>query len=113
MVVLSAKGGMIMFELFDLHTARGFLLFVSFVVMAILGVMLIHGLISLVIINRRLRKMAQALEELGTMPLDEWEAKWADYIHKGYIECDDPHKDDVEQDMKFFKEIRDELNKED
>ena len=102
-----------MTELFDLHTSRGFALFVSFIGMAILGVWLIHGLISLVIINRRLRKIAQALEELGTMPLDEWEAKWADYIQKGYIECDDPHHDEVENDMKFFKEIREELDKKD
>jgi hypothetical protein len=47
------------------------------------------------------------------MPLDEWETKWADYIQKGYIECNDPHKDDVEQDMKFFKEIREQLDNED
>jgi len=97
----------------DLHTSRGIALLVCCIAMAILGVWLIHGLISLVIINRRLRKMAQALAELDTMPLDEWETKWADYIHKGYIECDDPHKDDVEQDMKFFKEIREQLDKED
>lgn len=102
-----------MADLFDLHTTRGIALVVSFIGIAILSVWLTHGLISLVIINRRLRKMAQALEELDTMPLDEWEAKWADYIHKGYIECDDPHKDDVEQDMKFFKEIREQLDKED
>lgn len=102
-----------MVELFDLHTARGIALLMVFIVIVILGVWLIYGLISLVIINRRLRKMAQALEELDTMPLDEWEAKWADYIQKGYIECDDPHHDEVEDDMKFFKEIRDELNKED
>ena len=101
-----------MAQLFDLHTARGIALFVSFIGMAILGVWLIHGLISLVIINRRLRKTAQALEQLGTMPLDEWEAKWADYIHKGYIECDDPHKDDVEADMKFFRDCRNEMMEE-
>ena len=102
-----------MVEMFDLHTERGIALLVCCIAMAILGVFLIHGLISFVIINRRLRKMAQALEELGTMPLDEWETKWADYIQKGYIECNDPHKDDVEQDMKFFKEIREQLDNED
>ena len=100
-----------MTELFNLHTARGFALFVSFIGMAILGVLLIHGLISLVIINRRLRKMAQALEELGTMPLDEWEGKWADYIQKGYIECGDPHRQEIEEDMEFFHKELEELKK--
>ena len=102
-----------MTELFNLHTARGIALMVCCIAMAILSVWLIYESISLVIINRQIRKLNQALEELGTMPLDEWGAKWADYIQKGYIECDDPYKDDVEQDMKFFKEIREQLNKED
>lgn len=70
-------------------------------------------MINLVIINRRIRKLKQALEELGTMPLDEWEAKWADYIQKKYEECDDPHHDEVEADMQYFKEIREQLDKED
>lgn len=100
-----------MTELFDLHTSRGIALFVLFIGMVILGVWLIHGLICLVIINRRLRKMAQALEELDTMPLDEWEAKWADYIQKGYMECDDPHRQDIEEDMEFFHKELEELKK--
>ena len=100
-----------MAELFDLHTARGITLLVCCIAIAILSVWLIYGLISLVIINRRLRKMAQALEELDTMPLDEWEAKWANYIQKGYIECNDPHRQEVEEDMEFFHKELEELKK--
>lgn len=100
-----------MTELFNLHTARGIALLVSFIVMAILGVWLIYESINLVIINRRIRKLKQALEELGTMPLDEWEVKWADYIQKGYIECGDPHRQEIEEDMEFFHKELEELKK--
>lgn len=102
-----------MVELFDLHTARGIAFLVCCIDMAILGVYLIYESINLVIINRRICKLKQALEELGTMPLDEWETKWSEFVNKGYEELNDPNHDEVEDDMKFFKEIRDELNKED
>ena len=102
-----------MAELFDLHTAKGIALLVCCIAMAILGVWLIYNLISLVIINRRLRKMAQALEELDTMPLDEWEAKWAEFVNKDYEKLNDPNHDEVVADMQYFKEIREQLDKED
>ena len=95
----------------DLHTARGIALFVLFIGIAILGVWLIQGLISLVIINKKLRKMAQALEELGTMPLDEWEAKWREFVQKEYNKCDDPHRQEVEENMAFFRKELEELKK--
>jgi len=97
----------------DLHTSRGIALLVCCIVMAIFSVSLIYNLIHLVIINRQIRKLEQALKELDTMPLDEWEAKWADYIQKGYIECGDPHRQEIEEDMEFFHKELEELKKDD
>lgn len=102
-----------MVELFDLHTARGITFILSLVMMSVFVIGFMYCLVRLTIETFHSHKIKQAMQELGTMSLDEWEAKWADYIHKGYIECNDPHKDDVEQDMKFFKEIREQLDKED
>lgn len=102
-----------MVELFDLHTARGITFILSLVIMSVFVIGFMYCLVRLTIETFHSHKIKQAMQELGTMSLDEWEAKWADYIHKGYIECNDPHKDDVEQDMKFFKEIREQLDKED
>ena len=102
-----------MVELFDLHTARGIALLVCCIWMAILGVWLIHGLISIVIINRRIHKLKQALEELGIIPLDEWEVKYAEFVNKEYEKLNDPNHDEVVADMRYFKEIREQLDKED
>lgn len=97
----------------DLHTARGIALLVCCIVMTISSVSLIYNLIHLVIINRQIRKLEQALKELDTTPLDEWEAKWAEFVNKGYEKLNDPNHDEVVADMQYFKEIREELNKED
>ena len=100
-----------MTELFDLHTSRVITLLVCCIAIAILSVWLIYEMISIVIIRRRIRKLAQALKELDTMPLDKWEAKWANYIQKGYIECNDPHRQEIEEDMEFFHKELAELKK--
>ena len=96
----------------DLHTSRGIALLVCCIVMAIFSVSLICNLIHLVIINRQIRKLEQALEELGTMSLDEWEAKWAEFVNKDYEKLNDPNHDKVVADMQYFKEIREQLDKE-
>jgi uncharacterized short protein YbdD (DUF466 family) len=45
------------------------------------------------------------------MPIDEWEAKWAEYVQGEYNKVDDPHREEVESDMEFFRECREESKK--
>lgn len=101
-----------MVELFDLHTARGITFILSLVIMSVFVIGFMYCLVRLTIETFHSHKIKQAMQELGTMSLDEWEAKWADYIHKGYIECNDPHRQEVEENMEFFRKELAELKKE-
>ena len=53
--------------------------------------------------------MQTALKELNELPLDEWEKKWAEFVQNEYNKIDDPHREEVESYMEFFKKCREEL----
>jgi hypothetical protein len=83
------------------------------IVLIIIGILLIVLFISLassVILLKRItheiREMEQALDELGTMPLKAWERKWSKYVQDEYDKCNDPYRDEIEADMKFFEACR-------
>ena len=97
----------------DLQTIKGIVCVALAIVIVVSVVMLVYSLIQLVICNRDIRKLKQAMQDLDTMPIDDWEAKWGDYIQKKYEECDDPHRQEVEEDMEFFRKELEELKKED
>lgn len=54
-------------------------------------------------------KMQTALKELNELPLDEWEKKWAEFVQNEYNKFDDPHREEVEFYMEFFKKCREEI----
>ena len=66
----------------------------------ILVVTLIRGAISL----HKTSKCQTALKELHEMPIEEWEAKWGEFVQKEYDKCDDPNKQEIEECMEFFKQ---------
>ena len=72
---------------------------------AILVIALIRGAIS----THKVAKMQTALKELHEMPIDEWGSKWADFVQEEYNKVDDPHREEVESDMEFFRKCREEL----
>ena len=78
------------------------------IILLALVIAVIYCLINLLLIAIDLRKIQNALIELNTMPLDEWEAKWGEWVDKEYNKCDDPHREEVERDMEFFKKCREE-----
>lgn len=82
-------------------------IYIILALVVILVITLIRGAIS----AHKVSKMQTALSELHEMPIDEWEAKWAEYVQKEYNKVDDPHREEVESDMKFFRECREELKK--
>jgi len=73
----------------------------------ILVITIIRGAISM----HKVSRLQTALKELHEMPIDEWEAKWAEYVQKEYDKIDDPHREEVESDMAFFRECREESKK--
>lgn len=79
--------------------------------MSVFAIGFMYCLVRLIVETFHSNKTKQAMQELGTMPLDEWEAKWADYIQKKYEECDDPHRQEAEEDMEFFHKELEELKK--
>ena len=74
-----------------------------------MAVIAVVALIRVAISMHKVSKMQTALSELHEMPIDEWEAKWAEYVQKEYNKVDDPHREEVESDMEFFKKCREEL----
>ena len=96
-----------------LQTIKGIVDVAFAIVIVVLVVILIYNLIQLGICIWNLHKWNQALKDRDTMPIDEWEAKWSEFVNKYYEKLNDPNHDEVEADMKFFKEIREQLDKED
>ena len=47
------------------------------------------------------------------MPIDEWESKWGEFVQNEYSKCNDPHRQEVEENMKFFRKELEELKKDD
>lgn len=76
-----------------------------------LAVIMVIVLICCAVSQHKMSKMQTALRELHEMPLDEWESKWAEFVQKEYNKVDDPHRDEVERDMEFFKKCREECEK--
>jgi len=66
----------------DLQTIDGIVYVVLVIALVVLVVMIIYNLIRLIICIRDIRKLEQALKELDTMPIDEWEAKWSEFVNK-------------------------------
>ena len=66
----------------------------------ILVIILIRGAIAW----RNIAKLLTAKKELREMPIDEWESKWGEFVQKEYDKCDDPHKQEIEECMEFFKQ---------
>lgn len=84
------------------------------IVLRVVGIVaLIYGIVWLIMDIRKVRKMRKALRELHTTPIKEWEEKWGEWVTKEYNKCDDPHRKEVEENMKFFKDCLKELDKED
>jgi len=73
----------------------------------ILVIVLILGAIAL----HNIAKFQTAKKELREMPIDEWEAKWGEFVQKEYDKCDDPHRQEIEEDMEFFHKELEELKK--
>ena len=74
-----------------------------------LVVILVTALIRGAISTHKVAKLQTALSELHEMPIDEWEAKWAEYVQEEYNKVGDPHREEVESDMEFFRKCREEL----
>jgi len=73
----------------------------------ILVVILIRGAIAL----HNIAKLKTAKKELREMPIDEWESKWGEFVQKEYNKCDDPHRQEIDEDMEFFHKELEELKK--
>jgi hypothetical protein len=67
----------------------------------ILVIILIRGAIAL----HNIAKLQTAKKELREMPIDEWESKWGEFVQKEYDKCDDPHRQEMEECMEFFKQF--------
>lgn len=83
----------------------------SKILLAIAVAAIIYGFLRLAYIDVKLSKLHKALSELHKLPLDEWESKWGKFVQKEYDKCDDPHKQEVEDDMEFFRKELEELKK--
>ena len=82
-------------------------IYIVLVMAAILIIILIRFAISM----HKTEKLQTALKELHEMPIDEWESKWGEFVQKEYDKCNDPHRQEVEGDMEFFRKELEELNK--
>ena len=96
----------------DLNTSRGIVLFVFGIVIMAIFVILVWNIIAFIRIYQKNRKLKEALSELNTLPLNVWERKWSKYVQAEYDKLNDPHRDEVEYDIKFFEECRKEVENE-
>ena len=67
----------------------------------ILVIILIRGAIAL----HKIAKLQTAKKELREMPIDEWEAKWGEFVQKEFDKCDNPHKQEIEEYIEFLKQF--------
>lgn len=72
---------------------------------------IIYCFCRLIHINVVLFKTHKAMSELHTMPIDEWEEKWGEFVQREYHKCNDPHRKEIEEDMEFFRKELEELKK--
>ena len=82
-------------------------IYIALVMAAILVITLIRCAISL----HKTAKLQTAFKELHEMQIEEWEAKWGEFIQKEYDKCKDPHRQEIEEDMEFFHKELEELKK--
>lgn len=83
----------------------------SKILLFIAVVAIIYGFLRVASSELKLYKLNKALSELHKMPLDEWEAKWGEFVQKEYNKCKDPHRQEIEEDMEFFHKELEELKK--
>lgn len=53
----------------------------------------------------KLHKLHKAMLDLHRLPFEEWEAKWGEFVQKEYDKCKDPHRQEMEECMEFFKQF--------
>lgn len=76
-----------------------------------MAVILVITLIRAATSMHNAHKIQTALKELHEMLIDEWEAKWGEFVQNEYNKCHDPHRQEIEEDMEFFRKELEELNK--
>jgi hypothetical protein len=83
----------------------------SDILLFIAVVAIIYGFLRIASSELKLYKLNKALSELHKMPIDEWETKWGKFVQEEYGKCNDPHKQEIEEDMEFFRKELEELKK--
>lgn len=83
----------------------------SKILLFIAVVAIIYGFLRVVYAELKLYKLHKASLELHRLPLDEWEAKWGEFVQKEYNKCTDPYRQEIEENMEFFRKELEELNK--
>ena len=75
-------------------------------IMVVLIVIAIWQIYKLIVINKKLTKLDKAFNALmSDIPLSEWDAKYGKFIQDEYCKCDDPHRQEIEECMEFFKQF--------
>jgi len=72
-------------------------------------VAIVYGFLRFAYAEMKLYKLNKALSELHRLHLDEWEAKWGEFVQKEYDRYDDLHRQEIEEDMEFFRKELEEL----
>jgi len=80
-------------------------------IVLVIAVILVITLVRATISMHKSHKIQTALKELHEMPIEQWETKWGKFVQKEYDKCDDPHRQEIEEDMEFFRNELDELKK--
>ena len=83
----------------------------SKILLFIAAVAIIYGFLRVVYAELKLYKVRKAWLELHRLPLDEWEAKWGEFVQEEYNKCNDPYRQEIEEDMEFFRKELEELKK--
>ena len=81
------------------------------IIIAIVIVAVMYGYLRVAYSEYKLHKLRKAMSELHKTPIDEWEAKWGEFVQTEYDKCDDPHRQEIEEDMEFFRKELEELKK--
>lgn len=76
-----------------------------------MAVILVITLIRCAISMHKVEKLQTAFKELHEMPIEEWEAKWGEFVQNEYDKCKDPDRQEIEEDMEFFHKELEELKK--
>jgi hypothetical protein len=74
-------------------------------------VAIIYGFLRVAYSELKLHKLHKAMSELHKMQIDEWEVKWGEFVQEEYNKCTDPYRQEIEENMEFFRKELEELNK--